>query len=113
VNEYFHGTSLKNALEIKRSKCWVIGRSTPHAIYLTIDIGVAVGYADNHSNPAVILIKVKSGIRLEYDPNVKGKGIATSGKLILKVPNSNPDEIVYLPELQFLSVFDRKGNLIE
>ena len=69
----YHGTTHENAIEIVRTRLWLIGNSPkPRAIWMTTDLENAKHYAGE--NGAVVIIKVRPGTRLTTTER-GGKGV--------------------------------------
>jgi len=101
-DEYFHGTSRQAALEIKKSKIWVIGKSKPSSVWMSKDFKYASSYAK--PNGYVLRIKISS------NTNITKRNDKIS---IFLIPNANSGDCVHLPNLKFVSIYDYQGRIIQ
>jgi hypothetical protein len=79
----YHGTTVNNALEIYKTKLWLIGKSKPAAVWMGNRIDIAKKYSGTGKNAGIVVVKVDKDLSL----NERGKGV-----FILEIPGAKPNE---------------------
>jgi len=98
----YHGTELKNALEIYNTGLWLIGDSEPSAVWMTDSIELAQIYSGKKGGIVVVAIEADTTLT-KHDTSV----------YIYKIPDTNPQEKYYhIPGLTPVNVLDYNATKI-
>jgi hypothetical protein len=100
----YHGTSRKNAFEIYNTGLWLIGNSTPPAVWMADNIELVQNYSGINSDGALVLIHV------DADLDIENRG---GGVFIYQIPSAVPNQEYYKIEgLEPAGILDTNGNRI-
>jgi hypothetical protein len=100
----YHGTSRENAFEIYNTGLWLIGNSTPPAVWMADNIELAKIYSGFSSDGAIVVIHV------DLDLEIESRG---GGVFIYQIPDAVPNQEYYNIEgLVPAGILDTNGNEI-
>ncbi len=102
----YQGTSRENAIEIVKTRLWLIGNSPePRAIWMTVDLENAKDYAGESG--ARVIIKVRPGTRLTATER------GGNGVYYHEIPEAEPyKEYYFIPGLTPIGILNNNGKLI-